>query len=131
VVELLPHHMNVVQRGYFTGLFRVLAPTLSSFGEERDNYFVGRFPQLARFKPNGRQSNLGLFGLARARSLGPRGPSPSVEFLSPFPKRLKSVAPLEHWVCRRERQFNNRRNAVRGDLHGRRISAFIRVHLRL
>src|SRR5579862_2713728 len=29
-------------------------------------------------------------GLARSRSLGPRGPSPSVEFLSPLPTRLKS-----------------------------------------
>ena len=29
-------------------------------------------------------------GLTRSRSLGPRGPSPSVEFLSPLPKRLKS-----------------------------------------
>src|SRR5579862_1657416 len=31
-------------------------------------------------------------GLTRSRSFGPRGPSPSVEFLSPLPKRLKSLS---------------------------------------
>jgi hypothetical protein len=25
-------------------IFRLLTPALSSFGEERENYFVGRFP---------------------------------------------------------------------------------------
>ena len=29
------------------GLIRLLTPALSSFGEERENYFVGRFPGVA------------------------------------------------------------------------------------
>jgi hypothetical protein len=46
----------------------------------------------------------------------------SVNSFHRFPKRLKSNAPLGHIeFCEHERQFNTGRNAVRGDLHRRRM----------
>jgi len=45
-------------------------------------------------------------GLARARSLGPRGPSPSVEFLSPFPKWLKCRDAIINCPCQNEMNFS-------------------------
>jgi hypothetical protein len=40
-----------------------------------------------------RRGRRGCNGFARARSLSPAGLLPSVEFLSPFPKRLKWCVP--------------------------------------
>jgi hypothetical protein len=39
---------SVNQRSLAVEFFRLLTPALSSFGEERENYFVGRFPGVGR-----------------------------------------------------------------------------------
>jgi hypothetical protein len=59
-------------------IFDSSPPALSSFGEERENYFVGRFPRVFALHQSARTSTPGLisftlaglqFGYARIRGI--------------------------------------------------------------
>ncbi len=109
------------------GFFRLLSPALSSFGEERENYFVGRFTGVVRSEPDGQPHNPRLISVTPSAYLNSR---PFVEFASKVFCSLRSLAAKEIRVHRCSSVVKNSLRLCVFALNGNNYLEFAFAHTR-